>query len=804
MRNSFLHTLVFLLLLSLQSVLSFAQDYSLRYLDESNGLSHHHCTRVLQDSTGIMWIATYNGLNRFDGYRFVTFKAEEADELNTPSDRIRKIKLTDGNNILCLIDDSVVLFNTHTSSFEAVQEQGDKDASERMKSRKNPDLWVEKDQYSSLGNLRLKDIRFDYTDRQGNHWLIDDHGLYVATPVPTRGTRINNEEVRAMRQLRNGTVLASVRGTKQLAVYDSTLQPLGYVRSDGRMISQLVPFGSQVYCLYESRDNHYAWIGCKPGCLLEGNNDSVAPKMRQHKQVRNVYDVVEDSDGNTWAASFGFGLWKGVREKDTGEWEFTQVPGTEDMRIRRLLVTDDNTLLAATENGLQVVQNDKVTLHQREGGNPNSLSSSALMCLTFFGGHLYIGTEGGGINRLVSDDIHAQPLEFEHITKADGLGSDIVYEFMPWSENELLIQCNNALSILNTQNGSIANYGKSFFRSAEDKPFNLGEVPPIDLGNGTVLIAPNDGLLLLDKTELRPETDPVRIALSSFAVEGKENFAVDECTHLTLAPNERSLGIQFAALDYRGTSDIRYQTRFYAEGEDDEPWSAPSEMSQVLMQDMTPGDYVFEVRSTNALGQWQDNMRRLYVTVQPTFFESSFGQGMMLGLLILITLVITATVLQLRYVRQKRAETLNAYLELQERLTETERQNDTNEPLPVPEILAPGYTSENEKFLNTLHSFLEENIDNSYLTIDDLALKTNMSRSTLNRKMHELFNLSAKDFIQAARIKHACHLLKTTDMPAKEVAYACGFSDPRYFSKSFKANTGKTPTEFRDNGEDSD
>ena len=90
MRNSFLHTSVFLLLLSLQSVLSYGEDYSLRYLDETDGLSHHHSTRVLQDTTGMMWVATYNGLNRFDGYRFVTFKAEEADELNTPSDRIRR------------------------------------------------------------------------------------------------------------------------------------------------------------------------------------------------------------------------------------------------------------------------------------------------------------------------------------------------------------------------------------------------------------------------------------------------------------------------------------------------------------------------------------------------------------------------------------------------------------------------------------------------------------------------------------------------------------------------------------------
>jgi len=195
----------------------------------------------------------------------------------------------------------------------------------------------------------------------------------------------------------------------------------------------------------------------------------------------------------------------------------------------------------------------------------------------------------------------------------------------------------------------------------------------------------------------------------------------------------------------------------------------------------------------------------LYITVTPTFWESKAGWTLQIGLLLLITIAITFQSTRIRYHRKQRAATLNAYLELQERYlaisSQTQESSDPEqpqEPLPIPEILVPGYTSENEKFLNALHVFMEENISNSEMNMDDLADKMNMSRSTLNRKMHELFNLSAKDFVQAARIKHACQLLQTTDMAAKEVAYACGFSDPRYFSKSFKANTGKTPTEFRD------
>ncbi|MBO4453514.1 MAG: helix-turn-helix domain-containing protein [Paludibacteraceae bacterium] len=793
-----------------------AQNYSLRHYNESNGLSHHHTTRVLQDSTGMMWVATYNGLNRFDGYRFVTFKAEAEDEMNMPSDRIRRIRLTDDNNILCLIDDSVVLFNTHTCRFESLQ--ASEEIKGQLQSDWNPDLWVPKDQYSSLGNLRFKDIRYDYEDRQGNRWLIDDHGLFVATPLPSRGTRVNTEEVRAMRQLANGAILASIRGAKQIAVYDPSLRLLGYIRPDGALSKNPASFDSQVYCFYESRDGKHAWIGCKPGCLLEGDNDSRTYSIWRHEQVRNVYDVIEDHDGNVWAATFGFGLWKSTdrsadRIQNTDRITFTQIPGTENMRMRRLLVLEDNTLLAATESGLLVIDGMSATgslndgmmkLHQREAGRPNSLNCSALMCLGLFNGQLYIGTEGGGINRLISEDIHAAQLEFEHITKADGLGSDIVYEFLPWSEDELMVQCNNALSILEIENGKlkIENYGKSFFRTAEDRPFNLGEVQPIDLGDGRILIAPHDGLRLLNKSDLVPETEPVRIAFSSISLEGKMNYAVDNLNHLTLAPNERSIGIQFAALDYRGTSDIRYQTRFYAKGEDIAPWSAPTEMSEVLMQDITPGEYVFEVRSTNALGQWQDNTRRLTITVTPTFWESTAGWVLQIGLLLLITIAITIQSMRVRYHRKQREATLNAYLELQERYLQISNDksqitNESQEPLPIPEILIPGYTSENEKFLSTLHQFMEQNIDNAEMTIDDIADATHMSRSSLNRKMHELFNLSAKDFVQAARIKHACNLLRTTDMAAKEVAYACGFSDPRYFSKSFKANTGDTPTEYR-------
>ena len=326
----------------------------------------------------------------------------------------------------------------------------------------------------------------------------------------------------------------------------------------------------------------------------------------------------------------------------------------------------------------------------------------------------------------------------------------------------------------------------------------LGEVPPIVLSDSEILVAPSSGLFVLDKNSLCIDRTPIRIALCSVRQNGEENYGVDSIDHITLAPSERHMVMRFAALDYRNDGKLLYRTRLYQRSEKDAPWGAPTSTSEVILQNLQPGEYVFDICSTNAYGHWQDNTRRIYLTVQPTFMESTAGKILLVCLILAIALAITIAYLQVRYSRKKRAETLSAYLELQERFSQIEQQRSEKTPLPIPEILAPGYTSENERFLNTLHRFMDEHISDSEMNMDDLANEVNMSRSTLNRKMHELFNLSAKDFVQAARIKHACQLLRTTDMPTKEIAYACGFSDPNYFSKSFKTNTGQTPKEYRE------
>jgi transcriptional regulator GlxA family with amidase domain len=98
--------------------------------------------------------------------------------------------------------------------------------------------------------------------------------------------------------------------------------------------------------------------------------------------------------------------------------------------------------------------------------------------------------------------------------------------------------------------------------------------------------------------------------------------------------------------------------------------------------------------------------------------------------------------------------------------------------------------------------FVEENLSNSEAGVGDMASAAAVSRSGLQRKLKQAMGITPQDLLKEARIKRACQLLRQTDKNVAEVAYACGFSDPKYFSRSFKQSTGKSPTEYRDGVEE--
>ena len=81
--------------------------------------------------------------------------------------------------------------------------------------------------------------------------------------------------------------------------------------------------------------------------------------------------------------------------------------------------------------------------------------------------------------------------------------------------------------------------------------------------------------------------------------------------------------------------------------------------------------------------------------------------------------------------------------------------------------------------------------------LEQLAAALNVSNSTLHRKVKAMTGLTPLDFIRNIKLKYACAMLSRHDRTIAEVAYATGFSTPKYFTKCFKEEFGMTPTAYQ-------
>lgn len=102
------------------------------------------------------------------------------------------------------------------------------------------------------------------------------------------------------------------------------------------------------------------------------------------------------------------------------------------------------------------------------------------------------------------------------------------------------------------------------------------------------------------------------------------------------------------------------------------------------------------------------------------------------------------------------------------------------------------------KFVNDFTAIVEENIGNDQFSVEDIAQQLTISKMQLYRKVKQLLNANVNDYILDARIKKGRYLLVNSKFSISEIAYACGFSSPAYFSTVFKSRTQQTPKAFRE------
>ena len=180
------------------------QEYLFSHIGTREGLASNDVIAVQQDKEGFIWIATLNGLQRYDGSRLLTFRHKADDTATIPGNKILFMQMDNKNRMWLLCDDNEVgYFNTINFTFHRVHVQANTEAIKRAEGRLFIDdagniflrLYGEPLlQFNEAANVFSTDsllfsvppkwhVVWLYQDKQQHHyWIACDSGLVKFNP----------------------------------------------------------------------------------------------------------------------------------------------------------------------------------------------------------------------------------------------------------------------------------------------------------------------------------------------------------------------------------------------------------------------------------------------------------------------------------------------------------------------------------------------------------------------------------------------------------------------------------------------
>lgn len=816
---------------------------------------------LAKDATGFMWLSTSTGLYRFDGYTLRAFRPHEcgagdgSDAVTRLATDARGTLWCEIDRHAYTFDTRSETFRRashrrwprarlHDGSFAALE---------------NPAAPLHRDRFGRL--WRRQDIaaegliaaRSVLEDDQDNVWYIYGRRLMRISfhalchhPLPHE-----TQPMRWAMRDRRGRLWLSDRYSGRLTLYAADNSLLGYITPQGRVSRAPARFAARPYAIYEDRRGRI-WVGTKPDGLFRltpsGAEYSVTHFRRSPGGLNDneIIDITEDGEGRLWTLGFRHGPCCYTPSAGGGG-QFTAVPlpaagaATADLKFRKFTVTRTGALLAATSGGLIVYDlrhglaplaaGRGMRLHTSEPDRRESLTSSALKTvMETAAGQIIVCSRDRGINLLTSPDIFARTLSFRHYDTRTGFPADYIKSIFE-ADGRLWVTALNNIIEWNPTRPLPEGAAVRFTLAGGD----FSESNPVCRSDGSWVIGTLEGAVAVRLSDLRR----VRLSARRRPIPIRLTSAPDRDT-LTLRADERTLNVAFAALAYGGLHPASYAVRLTDDGDSDAAWQYLGSTHNISFQRLSPGEYTLELRTTDTRGEWQRQVRRVTVIVTPQFSETLWARLLWLAL---AAALVAAAVWAWRYVKRverQRRETLDAYMQLLHAPTSTLK------PPPSPRggekrllssaivegniapplggtggalaaaggVTPPATAAEHEEYRQELLSragsprsddrmikgvvaYIEEHLAEPDIDIDSMARAVCVSRSGLNHKLKQLFGVTPSEMIRAARIKRACQLLADGSRSVNDIAYACGFSDPKYFSRCFKSATGHSPSGYR-------
>jgi len=314
-----------------------------------------------------------------------------------------------------------------------------------------------------------------------------------------------------------------------------------------------------------------------------------------------VLALVEDGNGALWVGT-QLGLVKCTPKGHSGSLGF------------------DFQLIKADPNKREGLNNNSIACLLPDPNDPRSV--------------LWIGTKGGGINRL---DLRSG--QCQHITTDDGLPNNVVYgilsaNYPPPGATELWCSTNRGIAKIVLHPSTPLRFEITSYTAAtglQDNEFNTQAFSKSD--NGELLFGGINGLNHFFSEKLRMDTVQPPVFIVGIEINHQKSklpAPAEQLSRLELSHDQNNISIEFAALDFTDPSKNRYRYRLVGLDPD---WVETSNLRFAHFSHLAPGKYTLRVQGNNGESAWSE-ATPLVIVVNPPWHLSTIAYLCYLSLLV--------------------------------------------------------------------------------------------------------------------------------------------------------------------------
>ena len=361
-----------------------------RLFTPNDGLSNSHINHIYQDSKGYIWIATENGLNKFNGYDFEALLSIPGD-----STSLR------GNYISCVYEDSRGLFWVSTS-YGLLQYDRNRDIFFPWKTG-NSDESYEERRAGCIMEDRNHNLWISFP---GNGVVRIDANTFLPAIFNKQNSWLNDDNISVIFEDKDGNIWFGSEdyGITFLNTQNNTVSYYEHHPDDPSSLS-----ANKIFAICEDAAGSI-WIGTIGGGILifDKKSQSFQSLKTEDSSMKNmIFSLLLDHQQNVWVGTDGAGIYKyDVWRNKTQYWEEASlICDLRNAKIHALFQDKQGNIWVAVHQKGVLFISSSGNYFQNIGFNPFDASKSigthcVISIIEDHQGYVWVGTDGDGLYRI--------------------------------------------------------------------------------------------------------------------------------------------------------------------------------------------------------------------------------------------------------------------------------------------------------------------------------------------------------------------------------------------------------------------